>query len=84
MTKRMNNPNTQLQQFYNQQCEDNIALNNKKWTFHVKRPIYELRLSDSRFEQHLIVAFPTLSTKELKDQFIQQWKSEIENSSRFK
>ena len=66
MTTRMNNPNTQLQQFYNQQCEDNIALNNKKWTFHVKRPIYELRLSDSRFEQNLIVAFPTLSTKELK------------------
>ena len=25
-----NNPNTQLQQFYNQQYEDNIPLNNKK------------------------------------------------------
>ena len=30
------NPNTQLQQFYNQQCEDNIHINNKNWAFHVK------------------------------------------------
>ena len=34
-----NNPNTQLQQFYNQQCEDNIHINNKNWVFHVKRTI---------------------------------------------
>ena len=35
---------------YNQQCEDNIPLNNKNWTFHVKRTIDELGLSDLWFE----------------------------------
>ena len=34
-----NNPNTQLQQFYNKQCQDNIHINNKNWVFHVKRTI---------------------------------------------
>ena len=31
--------NSQLQQFYNQQCEDNIPLNNINWAFRVKRTI---------------------------------------------
>ena len=76
-----NNLNTQLQQFYNQQCEDNIPVNNKNWTFHVKRTIDELGLSDSRFEQNLKVALFSLFQQRIKDQFIQQWKSEKENSS---
>ena len=58
-----NNPNTQLQQFYNQQCEDNIPVNNINWAFHVKRTINELGLTDLWFEQNLNVAFSTLSTK---------------------
>jgi len=28
-----NNPNSQLQQFYYQQCEDNIPISNKNWAF---------------------------------------------------
>jgi len=65
-----NNPNTQLQQSYNQQCEDNIPINNKKWTFHVKRTIDELCLSDLWFEQNLNVAFSPLFQQIIKDQFI--------------
>ena len=79
-----NNTNTQLQQFYNKQCEDNIHINNKNWVFHVKRTIDELGLSDLWFEQNLNVAFFQLFQQRIKDQFIQQWKSEIENSSRLK
>jgi len=58
-----NNPNTQLQQFYNQQCEDNIPIT---YINNVKRTIDELGLSDLWFEQNLNVHccfFPTLSTK---------------------
>ena len=73
--------NSQLQQFYNQQCEDNIPINNKNWAFHVKRKIYELGLSDLWFEQHLNVSFFPYS---FNKQFIQQWKSGIENVSRHK
>ena len=65
-----NNPNTQLQQFYNQQCEDNIHINNKNWVFHVKRTIDELGLSDLLFEQNLNVAFFQLFQQRIKDQFI--------------
>ena len=36
------------------------------------------------FEQNLNVAFFQLFQQRIKDQFIQQWKSEIENSSRLK
>jgi len=61
-----NNPNTQLQQFYNQQCEDNIPLNNRNWAFHVKRTIDEQSLSDLWFEQNLNVAFSLSFNKELK------------------
>ena len=78
------NPNTQLQQFYNQQCEDNIHINNKNWVFHVKRTIDELGLSDLWFEKTLNVALFALFQQRIKDQFIQQWNSEIENSSRLK
>ena len=84
MIRDGNNPNTQLQQFYNKQCEDNIHINNKNWVFHVKRTIDELGLSDLLFEQNLNVAFFQLFQQRIKDQFIQQWKSEIENSSRLK
>ena len=69
-----NNPNTQLQQFYNQQYEDNIPVNNINWTFHVNRSINEI-------EHNLNVAFFSLFQQ---NQFIQQWKSEIKKSSRFK
>ena len=72
-----NNPNTQLLQFYNQQCEDNSPLNNNNWPFNVKRTIYELCLSDLWFEQNLNVAFSPLFHQRFQDQFIQQWKSEI-------
>jgi len=61
-----NNPNTQLQQFYNQQCEDNIPLNNKNWAFHVKRTIDELGLSYFWFEHNLNVAFSHSFNKKLK------------------
>ena len=45
---------------YNQQCEDNIPLNNKNWAFHVKRTIYELGLTDLWFEHNLNVTFHQL------------------------
>ena len=57
------------------------SVNNKKWTFHVKRTIDKLGLSDLWFEQNLKVALFSLFQQRIKDQFIQQWKSEIENAS---
>ena len=70
--------------FYNQHCKDNIPLNNENWAFHVKRTIDELGLSDLWFEKTLNVALFALFQQRIKDQFIQQWNSEIENSSRLK
>jgi len=59
-------------------------LNNKNWAFHVKQTKDIQRLSDLWFEQNLNVAFFPLFQQRIKDQFIQQWKSVIENSSRLK
>jgi len=55
-----NNPNTQLQQFYNQHCEDNAHINNKNLAFHVKHIIYSIRCMV--FIKIKCFYFPSLST----------------------
>jgi len=78
-----NNPNTPLPQSYNQHCEDKIHINNKNFAFHVKRTICSIRFMV--LIKIKCFYFPSLSTKNyLLHQFIQQWKSEIDNSNKVK